>query len=84
MRREAWACLDLGNWRRVPFARERIALWGIEAHGQIERSLRRRQSVCLLVRARALVLEIKIKRSVRAVWDSIQLDTAKRFRPFAT
>ena len=50
-------------------ARERVALGGIEAHRQVEGALRRRQPIRFLVRARALILEIKIERSVGVIGE---------------
>ena len=46
--------------RRTPFAGQRCRLRGVEAHGQIERPLRRRQPVGFLVLARAFVLEVEV------------------------
>jgi ParB-like chromosome segregation protein Spo0J len=59
LRSEAWT--SLRNWRWVPFARECVALGGIEAHRQVEGAFRRRQPIRFLVRARAFVLEVKIE-----------------------
>src|SRR5580700_9269057 len=59
----------LGARRRVPLAGERVRRRTIEAHGQIERSLRRGEPVDLFARPRALVLEIEIKRAVQVIFE---------------
>jgi hypothetical protein len=45
--------------RRVPFTRQRIALWRIEPHGQIKWSLWRWKPIGFHVRAWTFILEIK-------------------------
>jgi hypothetical protein len=41
------------------FTSQRIALWRVETHGEVERPFRRRQPVRFLVSAGAFVLEIE-------------------------
>ncbi len=48
---------------------QRLGFGRIEAHREVERPLRRRQPVLLLVLARALVLEIEIERTVGIVLE---------------
>src|SRR5258708_14590236 len=55
--------------RRIPPSGERLALGAIQAHGQIEPALWRRQPICFVVLAGALVLEIEVERSVSVVME---------------
>src|SRR5882672_6104295 len=50
--------------RRAPFTGERLGLWTIEPHGQVERGLRRGKPIGFLVLSRALVLKIDIERAI--------------------
>src|SRR6516165_8331884 len=50
-----------------PFAGNRLRLRGVGAHRQIERRLRTRKPVGLLVRPRTFVLKIKVERPVRVI-----------------
>src|ERR1700730_3806697 len=61
--------VDLFDRRRVPFPRQRIALWRIEPHGQVEGSLWRWKPIGFHVRAGTLVLEIKIERTIRVILE---------------
>src|SRR3984893_19440501 len=63
------ARVDLLARRRVPFTRQRIALWRIEPHRQIKWSLWRWKPIGLPVRAGTLILEIKIERTVRVILE---------------
>ena len=59
--------VDFLDRRRVPFTRQRIALWRIEPHGQVEGSPWRWKPICFHVRAGTLVLEINIERTIRVI-----------------
>ena len=62
-------CLQFCDRRRVPLAGERFGLRGVQPHSQIERPLRRGKPVSLFVRPRAFVLEVKVERAVRVVFE---------------
>jgi hypothetical protein len=55
----------LHDWRRVPFAGERVGLRGVKTHSQVERSLRRGKPVGFLVGTRTFILEIEVERAIR-------------------
>src|ERR1700730_5418077 len=63
--RQAHRCLRLHDRRGIPFPGQRLRLRAVEAHGQVEGSLRRRKPVGFHVLARTFVLEVKIERTVR-------------------
>ena len=58
--RQARKVRNLRDRRRIPFTCERVGLRRVEAHGQIEGSLRRWQPVRLTVLAGALVLDLNV------------------------
>jgi hypothetical protein len=68
LRCQSWH-LRLHDWRWIPLAGQRLRLRRIEAHGEIVRPFRRRQPVRLLVGTRTLVLEVKIERAVRIIFE---------------
>src|SRR6267378_5498662 len=53
--------LHLRDRRRIPFAGERLRLRSVQAHGQIERSLRGGKPVGFHVLSGTFVLEIEVK-----------------------
>src|SRR5215475_2283887 len=59
--------LILHDRRRVPFAGQGLTLWGVEAHGQIERRLRGGQPVGLFASTRTVVLEVQVERTIGIV-----------------
>src|ERR1700684_2339745 len=56
------------DWRRVPLPRERVRLWTVEAHRQIEWPIRRGNPIPLFVCPRIFVLEVKVDRAVRIIF----------------
>src|ERR1700683_3900063 len=55
---------NFSDWRRVPLAGERVRLWTVETHRQIEWPLRRGKPIGLLVRTRAFILKVEVKRAI--------------------
>src|SRR5215510_14775198 len=54
---------------RIPLASQRLRLWCIKAHGEVERSLWRWQPVGLSILARIFILEVQDKRAIRVVLE---------------
>src|ERR1700737_3250889 len=59
----------LRDWRRVPFPCKHLTLRSIKAHGQVERFFWRRKPICFLFGAWTLVLEIKVERTIRIIFE---------------
>src|SRR5947207_3750172 len=57
--------LDFDDWRRVPFAGERLRLRAVKTHAHVEWGLWRGQPVGFLLFAGTLILEIQVKRTIR-------------------
>lgn len=74
------------DWRFVSLDRYLLLLVAtgrcIKTHGQIERALGRRQPIGLLIFARALVLDVQVKRTICVV--RIELVDVKAFTRFKT
>jgi hypothetical protein len=75
---------DDPNWRRVPFASERLRLLGIQAHQQVERAFRGRKPVGFLVSTGTCVLEIQSSEPSALYFNGIQLLTLNLLSGFAT
>ena len=50
----------------VPLSDQRILLGRLHAHGEVEKGLRRRKPVRLLVRPGVLVLDVEVERTIRS------------------
>ena len=63
---EAWKRLDHRHRWRDPLSDQRILLGRLHAHGEVEKGLRRRKPVRLLVRPGVLVLDVEVERTIRS------------------
>jgi hypothetical protein len=67
--RNAHRCLRLDNRRGIPSAGQRLGLRRVQAHRQIEWRPRRGKPVGFELLAGTVVLEVKIERTVRIVFE---------------
>src|ERR1700687_4033388 len=67
--RQTHRSLRIHDGRGIPFSGQRLRLRTVEAHGQIEGYLTRRKPIGFLVLARVLVLEVKLERAVRILFE---------------